>query len=106
MEGGIENSDIAYSRKDRFTSFNSGIVRGIVKGGECKAILDNVLHMLVNDDRLCHLLTAMDYPVPDGLNFFQALEDSNLLVDKFFTDQFQGVDMVLYVCTYFNPDPG
>ena len=60
MEGGIKYCDIAYSRKNRLAGFNSRIVGWIMQRGKGETIPDNILHMLVNDDRFCHLLAAMD----------------------------------------------
>ena len=87
VERGIEESNVRNAGENLFTGFDPGEVRRIVKGTQRNAVADNVLHGLVDKNRLEHFAASVKDAVPDGSDFIEGTDDSVFGIRQFPADQ-------------------
>ena len=97
MESGVEYADHRNIGHDLTACANAHHVCRIVQGREIRNGFDNVHDILINDNRLGELLTAMNYAMTDRIDLIHALNNAVLGIKHGVYDYADSFDMVFNV---------
>ncbi len=89
-EFGVENGNVGNAFKEGFAGLDAGEVRRIVERAEGEAVLDDLLHLLVDEHRLGHGLAAVEHAVANGVDLVLALDDALFGVGEQGDDELDG----------------
>jgi hypothetical protein len=99
MESRIENSYLGSAcGKNSFACFDTDEVCRVVQGAEVEAVSDDLLNVVVNDNGLAVVLTAVEYSVTYGCDLGYIGDNSVILVYKLVEDHCNGNLVIGHSC--------
>ena len=88
MEGGVEDCHLRNLRKDLLHGPDTREVCRVVERSEGTALVDGLHNLIINHHRGGKIFAPVNHPVPHSGKLFQAFQNSMLLGEKSFENEF------------------